>query len=123
MGETLAVCRVCRLPSCSVPFYEAEPRKFFEFVRSVAGRGDEENRKTTRKEIDKIIHKPKRTNREITADSITNTMNLFMANKQLGFGVSLQELKTMTPQEAYLFSKQVTEAIRQVELERLKKSI
>lgn len=44
-----------------------------------------------------------------------NTMNLFMANKQLGFGVNLEELKRMTPQEAYLFMQQVAEALRKFE--------
>lgn len=120
MGETLAGCRVCRLQSCSVSFYEAEPRKFFEFVRSVAGRVDEENRETTRKEINKAVFKPKRTNKELTAESIRNTMNLYMANKQIGFGVTLEEIKKMTPQEGYLFSKQVMEAVKQIELEKLK---
>ncbi|HIU85477.1 TPA: hypothetical protein IAD52_00725 [Candidatus Spyradomonas excrementavium] len=42
-------------------------------------------------------------------------MNLFMANKQLGFGVNLEELKRMTPQEAYLFMQQVAEALRKFE--------
>ncbi len=42
-------------------------------------------------------------------------MTLFTANKQLGFGVSLSELKQMTPQEAYLFSKQVSLAAKQME--------
>lgn len=50
-------------------------------------------------------------------------MSLFMANKQLGFGVSLEELKHMTPQEAYIFGKQVSEAIQAIELEKLRNGI
>ena len=47
-------------------------------------------------------------------------MNLFMANKQMFMGVSLNEIKGMTPQEAYLFGKQVEETAKVIELERLK---
>lgn len=43
-----------------------------------------------------------------------------MANKQIGFCVTLEEIKKMTPQEGYLFSKQVMEAVKQIELEKLK---
>ena len=120
MGKTLAVCRVYRLQGGCISFYEAEFRKFFEFVRSITGRVDTEDTKTTRKEIDKTVYKPTRTNREITAESVKNTMNLFMANKQIGFCVTLEEIKKMTPQEGYLFSKQVMEAVKQIELEKLK---
>ena len=123
MGKTLAAGRVYGLQSSCVPFYEAEPRKFFEFVRSAAGRVDGQDSSTTRKEIIDTVYKPKRANTAIKADSVKNTMNLFMANKQLGFGVSLDELKHMTPAEAYLFGRQVCEAARLVELERLKNGI
>lgn len=99
--------------------YEAKSRKFFEFVRSVTGRVDGQNETANRKEIINSVYKLKRTNTKIKADSVKNTMNLFMANKQLGFGVNLEELKRMTPQEAYLFGQQVAEALRQLEIERL----
>ena len=39
-------------------------------------------------------------------------MNLFMANKQMFMGVSLNEIKGMTPQEAYLFKERVSRAVR-----------
>lgn len=34
-------------------------------------------------------------------------MNIFTANKQLMFNVSLEEIKKMTPQEAWLFIKHI----------------
>ena len=43
-----------------------------------------------------------------------------MANKQLGFGVTLGEIKGMTPQEGYIFGKQLGEALKALELDRLK---
>ncbi len=46
-----------------------------------------------------------------------------MANKQLFMGVSLEELKKMTPQEGYLFGKQVSEALKALELEKIKNGI
>lgn len=119
MGKTLAGGWIYGLQSCCIPFYEAKPRKFFEFVRSVTGRMDGQNETANRKEIINSVYKLKRTNTKIKADSVKNTMNLFMANKQLGFGVNLEELKRMTPQEAYLFGQQVAEALRQLEIERL----
>ena len=42
-------------------------------------------------------------------------MNLFLANKQVGFNVSLKELETMMPEQAYLFRKQVAKAAQELE--------
>ena len=84
---------------------------------------DEGNKKPARKEIINAVYKPKRPNGGIRAAAIKNTMNLFMANKQMFMGVSLNEIKGMTPQEAYLFGKQVEAAAKAIELERLKHGI
>ncbi len=43
-------------------------------------------------------------------DSVKNVVNLFTVNKKLGMDVGLQEIKKMTPQEGYLFVRQVRDA-------------
>nr|DAY46076.1 MAG TPA: hypothetical protein [Caudoviricetes sp.] len=47
-------------------------------------------------------------------------MTLFMANKQLFMGVSLGEIKKMTPQEAYVLEHHIINLAKQMELEKLK---
>lgn len=50
-------------------------------------------------------------------------MNLFSANKQLMFNVTLGELKAMTPQEGWVFSKQIEKAVKELEVEKAKNGI
>lgn len=38
-----------------------------------------------------------------------------MANKQIGFNVGLNEIETMTPEQAYLFKRELQKAVRQLE--------
>lgn len=42
-------------------------------------------------------------------------MDLFLANKQLHFDVSLKEIQTMTPEQAYLLEKQIKNAAKELE--------
>ena len=42
-------------------------------------------------------------------------MDLFLANKQLNFDVSLKEIQTMTPEQAYLLEKQIKKAAKELE--------
>ena len=42
-------------------------------------------------------------------------MNVFLANKQMQFGVGLKEIETMTPQQAYLFEKELSNAAKELE--------
>lgn len=39
-------------------------------------------------------------------------MNLYIANKKLGFDVSLKDIKKMTPEEGFLFIRQIQEAVQ-----------
>lgn len=89
-------------------FYKAESRKFFEFVRTVSHRVDRDDYGANTKQVKQIVYRPKRTVGEITAAVTFNLMNLYMANKKLGFNVSLSELKNMTPQESYLLLKKIS---------------
>ena len=89
-------------------FYKAESRKFFEFVRTVSNRVDGGGCGANTKQVKQIVCRPKRTVREITAAVTLNLMNLYTANKKLGFNVSLSELKNMTPQESYLLLDKIT---------------
>ena len=50
-------------------------------------------------------------------------MSLFLSNKQLGFGITLEEIKRMTPQEAYILGQQLMTNIKAIEAERLKHGI
>ena len=42
-------------------------------------------------------------------------MGLFLANKQIGFNVGLAEIEKMTPQQAYLFRKELEKAAQELE--------
>lgn len=42
-------------------------------------------------------------------------MNVFIANKQLQFGVGLKEIETMTPQQAYLFKQELTKTAKELD--------
>ena len=44
-------------------------------------------------------------------------MEIFLANKEMQFNVGLKEIEQMTPQQAYLFQKELKKA--QKELERV----
>ncbi len=41
-------------------------------------------------------------------------INLFVLNKQIGFNAQLAEIKNMTPQEGYFFTRQVIDTAMQI---------
>jgi len=41
-------------------------------------------------------------------------MDLFLTNKQVQFNVDLNEIKKMTPEEAYFFSKRLNDYIERI---------
>lgn len=46
------------------------------------------------------------------SETVKNLMNLYIANKKLGFDVSLKDIKKMTPEEGFLFIRQIQEAVQ-----------
>ena len=73
------------------------------------------------RQIVNAVCKPKRTTSKIKTDSLNYFMNLFMLNKLAGFNAGLAEIKTMTPQEGYLFTKQVINAAMRIKEMRKKR--
>lgn len=67
-----------------------------------------------RKQIINSVYKPKRSVLKITADTKKRLINLFMLNKQTGFGASLFEIKNMTPAEGYFFVKNVSDTAQKL---------
>ena len=59
------------------------------------------------RQIINAVRKPKRTTPKIKTDSLNYLMTLFILGKQTGLNSALSEIKNMTPQEGYFFTKQI----------------
>ena len=67
-----------------------------------------------RKQIISAVYRSKRSAAKIKTDTVKRFLNLFMLNKQTGFGASLSEIKNMTPEEGYFFAKNVSDTVQKL---------
>lgn len=62
---------------------------------------------TNRKQIISNALKSKCSVEKIKVETLKNTMTMFIENKKLGIGLSLNDIRSLTPQEAYIFKNKI----------------